>query len=69
MCGTWAAAGECTKNPGFMIGSATAPGACRRACKACLTCDPSDPSCYNANRANAGYLVFNETELLEYAHT
>lgn len=34
-CGRWAALGECTKNPEYMIGSAELPGYCRRSCKVC----------------------------------
>ncbi|CAN0879052.1 Probable prolyl 4-hydroxylase 4 [Linum grandiflorum] len=34
-CERWAALGECTKNPEYMVGSAALPGYCRRSCKAC----------------------------------
>ncbi|KAJ4968281.1 hypothetical protein NE237_014982 [Protea cynaroides] len=34
-CERWAALGECTKNPEYMVGSADLPGACRRSCKVC----------------------------------
>ncbi|KAG0490920.1 hypothetical protein HPP92_007783 [Vanilla planifolia] len=35
LCSTWAAAGECDKNPRYMIGSKTSPGYCRRSCNVC----------------------------------
>ncbi|KAF8392517.1 hypothetical protein HHK36_022860 [Tetracentron sinense] len=34
-CEKWAALGECTKNPEYMVGSPELPGACRRSCKVC----------------------------------
>ncbi|KAK9992419.1 hypothetical protein SO802_027404 [Lithocarpus litseifolius] len=34
-CDRWAALGECTKNPEYMIGSPELPGYCRRSCKVC----------------------------------
>ncbi|KAK6265500.1 hypothetical protein QUC31_016337 [Theobroma cacao] len=34
-CERWAALGECSKNPEYMIGSAALPGYCRRSCKVC----------------------------------
>ncbi|KAH0665957.1 hypothetical protein KY285_027163 [Solanum tuberosum] len=34
-CERWAALGECTKNPEYMLGSAGLPGYCRKSCKAC----------------------------------
>lgn len=34
-CERWAALGECTKNPEYMVGSSDLPGACRRSCKVC----------------------------------
>ncbi|KAK9287883.1 hypothetical protein L1049_016325 [Liquidambar formosana] len=34
-CERWAALGECTKNPSYMVGSPDLPGACRRSCKVC----------------------------------
>lgn len=34
-CERWAALGECTKNPVYMVGSPDLPGACRRSCKVC----------------------------------
>lgn len=34
-CEAWAAAGECTKNPGFMVGTANSLGSCRLACGVC----------------------------------
>lgn len=34
-CTQWAAAGECEKNPLFMVGSEDYIGVCRKSCKAC----------------------------------
>ncbi|KAK4365922.1 hypothetical protein RND71_013802 [Anisodus tanguticus] len=34
-CERWAALGECTKNPEYMLGTAGLPGYCRKSCKAC----------------------------------
>ena len=34
-CAEWAASGECSKNAGFMRGSATGLGTCRAACGDC----------------------------------
>ncbi|KAK9925167.1 hypothetical protein M0R45_033502 [Rubus argutus] len=34
-CSTWAKAGECEKNPTYMVGTEDLPGFCRNSCKAC----------------------------------
>ncbi|XP_051117857.1 probable prolyl 4-hydroxylase 6 [Andrographis paniculata] len=34
-CAGWAAAGECEKNPVYMVGSEDSLGYCRKSCKAC----------------------------------
>ncbi|WOK93963.1 putative prolyl 4-hydroxylase 6 [Canna indica] len=34
-CPLWAAAGECEKNPLYMIGNSDAPGNCRKSCMVC----------------------------------
>ncbi|KAL6610406.1 hypothetical protein ACP70R_040375 [Stipagrostis hirtigluma subsp. patula] len=34
-CSKWAALGECTKNPEYMVGTAESPGFCRRSCNLC----------------------------------
>ncbi|KAH0733056.1 hypothetical protein KY285_001552 [Solanum tuberosum] len=34
-CERWAALGECTKNPEYMVGSTDLPGSCRKSCKSC----------------------------------
>ncbi|KAG7026278.1 putative prolyl 4-hydroxylase 4 [Cucurbita argyrosperma subsp. argyrosperma] len=34
-CERWAALGECTKNPEYMVGSPELPGYCRRSCRTC----------------------------------
>ncbi|XP_044480222.1 probable prolyl 4-hydroxylase 7 [Mangifera indica] len=34
-CPRWAKAGECTKNPDYMVGTESSPGYCRKSCNAC----------------------------------
>uniref|UniRef100_A0A0E0NQ56 procollagen-proline 4-dioxygenase n=1 Tax=Oryza rufipogon TaxID=4529 RepID=A0A0E0NQ56_ORYRU len=34
LCSSWAAAGECAKNPGYMVGTSESPGFCRKSCNA-----------------------------------
>ncbi|XP_010912106.1 probable prolyl 4-hydroxylase 4 [Elaeis guineensis] len=34
-CQRWAALGECTRNPEYMVGTAELPGYCRRSCNVC----------------------------------
>ncbi|GMH08346.1 hypothetical protein Nepgr_010186 [Nepenthes gracilis] len=34
-CEKWAAVGECTKNPEYMVGTTDLPGYCRRSCNVC----------------------------------
>ena len=34
-CAEWAAAGECGKNPVYMVGAEGSPGQCRMSCKVC----------------------------------
>lgn len=34
-CERWAALGECSKNPEYMVGTPEIPGFCRKSCKAC----------------------------------
>ncbi|XP_052485615.1 probable prolyl 4-hydroxylase 7 isoform X2 [Gossypium raimondii] len=34
-CAGWAKAGECKKNPTYMVGSGGSPGFCRKSCKVC----------------------------------
>lgn len=34
-CAKWAALGECTKNPEYMVGTTALPGYCRRSCNVC----------------------------------
>ncbi|GIL49191.1 hypothetical protein Vafri_5341 [Volvox africanus] len=63
MCETWAEAGECKNNPGYMLGSNSGIGNCRLACKDCVECQAGDGECYKHNRQSGGYLVFNEEEL------
>ncbi|KAL6752051.1 hypothetical protein V8C86DRAFT_2764272 [Haematococcus lacustris] len=63
MCDTWAAAGECEKNEGYMRGGTSGQGICRLACKECTPCKPSDKECVTANRVAGGYLNFDEAEL------
>lgn len=35
LCTEWATAGECERNPGYMIGSRARPGRCIQSCKRC----------------------------------
>lgn len=35
LCALWASAGECEKNPNYMVGSNAAVGFCRKSCNAC----------------------------------
>ncbi|XP_006651070.2 probable prolyl 4-hydroxylase 7 [Oryza brachyantha] len=37
LCPSWAAAGECAKNPGYMVGTSDSPGFCRKSCDACTS--------------------------------
>jgi prolyl 4-hydroxylase len=60
-CVEWAAAGECTKNPMYMVGvGSDAAGACRKACGLCEVCSYGDAACYHRNRNKAGYLDLTE---------
>jgi prolyl 4-hydroxylase len=34
-CAQWAAAGECRKNPVYMVGGEGSPGECRKSCGVC----------------------------------
>ena len=36
-CAQWAAAGECLKNPTYMVGTNDELGFCRKSCEACST--------------------------------
>ena len=56
-CEEWAAMGECTKNPMYMLGvGSDAAGECRKACGLCEVCAQGDSACYHKNREKAGYL-------------
>ncbi|KAG1658827.1 hypothetical protein FOA52_008252 [Chlamydomonas sp. UWO 241] len=61
-CERWATAGECAANPGFMLGSSSGRGACRRACKECEPCVAGDAACIAANRDKAGFLNLDPKE-------
>ncbi|BAF10987.2 Os03g0166200, partial [Oryza sativa Japonica Group] len=37
LCSSWAAAGECAKNPGYMVGTSESPGFCRKSCNVCTS--------------------------------
>uniref|UniRef100_A0A0E0K981 procollagen-proline 4-dioxygenase n=1 Tax=Oryza punctata TaxID=4537 RepID=A0A0E0K981_ORYPU len=37
LCSSWAAAGECAKNPGYMVGTSDSPGFCRKSCNICTS--------------------------------
>ncbi|GBF92354.1 hypothetical protein Rsub_05556 [Raphidocelis subcapitata] len=62
-CQSWADSGECSKNPGYMVGDNGSLGACRRACGVCTVCEPGDLACYNENRRKLGYLVLKDVSL------
>lgn len=59
-CKEWAEAGECEKNPPYMIGDPFRLGNCRLACKVCETCRSDDYDCRSRNRVNAGFLSLEE---------
>jgi len=62
-CTAWAAAGECQKNKGFMMGDANGGGNCRKSCNACKECSEGDWRCVNENRKAGGYLPIDRTEM------
>ncbi|PNH11495.1 Prolyl 4-hydroxylase subunit alpha-1 [Tetrabaena socialis] len=62
-CADWAAAGECSRNKGFMAGDLSSLGACRKSCKSCESCASSDMECINRNRERGGYWPLNKDEL------
>lgn len=49
LCSKWAAAGECAKNPLYMVGSPKSGGFCRKSCKVCS----SQVICPHMSNANA----------------
>lgn len=49
-CTGWAASGECTNNPGFMM------GACKESCDVCTSFDPSSPA---MDPSAAGHVTLN----------
>ncbi|KAG1662060.1 hypothetical protein FOA52_005307 [Chlamydomonas sp. UWO 241] len=64
MCEEWAARGECTKSPVYMIGSGGEAGSCLKACKACETCkDERDFACIHRNRKQEGFLELEKEEM------
>jgi len=63
LCATWAKAGECEKNPGFMRGDSFSLGGCRLSCGVCTLCAPGDRECRSRNRVEAGYLSLDELDL------
>eukprot|EP00877_Chromochloris_zofingiensis_P008230 jgi/Chrzof1/3660/Cz13g04040.t1 len=62
-CAEWEKAGECKKNPGYMVGNAGFGGRCRASCKVCEACTQGDRNCYNRNREAQGYLILDDEEL------
>lgn len=63
-CQMWADAGECEKNPGYMMGGNIGQGACRLACKDCEVCAPGDEkACFQRNRSKGGFLQYDPSEL------
>ncbi len=63
LCARWAKYGECEKNKGYMLGSSTGQGMCRKSCQDCEPCEASDRACLKRNREKGGYLNFDEAEL------
>ncbi|GMH41967.1 hypothetical protein BSKO_09886 [Bryopsis sp. KO-2023] len=62
-CTDWAKAGECERNPEYMIGEGSQDGgACRLACGTCEPCKNKKDKCYNENRLQAGYLSLEDLE-------
>ncbi len=59
-CPMWAKAGECTKNPDFMVSEGAE---CRKSCGACKGCAQNDWDCIHANRKAGGYLELNKEEM------
>jgi len=64
MCEEWAAKGECKKNPGYMLGSSSGQGVCRKACNECTPCQEDDKACIAQNRIKGGYLSFDDAEFV-----
>jgi hypothetical protein len=58
-----AGAGECTKNVPFMVGSKSAIGMCRLACKACIPCAAGDTACSKKMRLDQGYMQDVDAEI------
>ncbi|GLI59753.1 hypothetical protein VaNZ11_001703 [Volvox africanus] len=65
-CPDWAARGDCDKNHDFMVVNAVTPGVCRKSCSACKVCEKDDIACYNQNRLNVGFLIYNASELAPF---
>ncbi|GIL88965.1 hypothetical protein Vretimale_16243 [Volvox reticuliferus] len=65
-CADWAARGDCEKNHDFMVVNAVSPGVCRKSCNACKVCADNDTECYNQNRLNVGFLIYNASELAPF---
>jgi prolyl 4-hydroxylase len=49
-----------------MVVNSVAPGMCRKSCGACKVCEKDDIACYNQNRINVGFLIFNASELAPF---
>ncbi|KAG1662351.1 hypothetical protein FOA52_000016 [Chlamydomonas sp. UWO 241] len=72
-CNEWAAAGECERNPMYMVAGSGAPGSrghCAAACGGCEACTAEDKAagspCYWANRKKALFLAFDPTNETRY---
>lgn len=61
-CQLWADQGECSKNPGYMVGNSDGRGMCRRVCKDCTPCEDGDLKCVENNRDSGGYLNLDKSE-------
>lgn len=55
LCYEWAQAGECTRNPSFMVGSRARPGKCVSSCQRCdlLTDTGAEKTQLEAKKASA----------------
>eukprot|EP01025_Chloroclados_australasicus_P011084 TRINITY_DN14802_c0_g1_i4.p1 TRINITY_DN14802_c0_g1~~TRINITY_DN14802_c0_g1_i4.p1 ORF type:complete len:286 (+),score=22.14 TRINITY_DN14802_c0_g1_i4:258-1115(+) len=60
LCEGWASSGECDNNPGYMIGSSSNLGNCRKSCRVCQECNKDDRQCYQRNRQKEGYLSLDD---------
>lgn len=62
-CDEWMDAGECKRNPKYMIGDTFSIGACRLACGECEICSKDDVACTTRNRKKAGFLPLVDDDI------